>query len=188
MKLKVFDLRMSAGEGSFESSEMEDFLEDKVVLSVTDHFFVHEESPHLLVLITYREEEVKDKRSRGSRRRQDWRSELTEEEVVVFDGIRAWRAERAREEGVPPYLILTNRQLADIVRQRPGSLTALREIQGVGQVTCDKYGAALLECLQQASPTSEEEFSPRKEEQLSATNEESSSFGSSAPEEECSSA
>ena len=42
------------------------------------------------------------------------------------------RKELAEKEGVPAYALFTNEQLAEMVQRRVGSLTAMKEIEGVG--------------------------------------------------------
>jgi hypothetical protein len=59
--------------------------------------------------------------------------------------LRVWRAEVADVAGIPVFMILTNRQLRDIVRLRPASLAALGGISGIGQARLQKYGRVLLE-------------------------------------------
>ncbi|MBI5209908.1 MAG: HRDC domain-containing protein [Elusimicrobia bacterium] len=43
--------------------------------------------------------------------RKDWRAELDEGGKRLYDELRLWRGRRARREGMPPYLILSNREL-----------------------------------------------------------------------------
>jgi superfamily II DNA helicase RecQ len=47
------------------------------------------------------------------------RAEFTDEQRNLFDLVRRWRARTAHDEGAPAYVVLTNRQLVEIVRQRP---------------------------------------------------------------------
>ncbi|MEO1610446.1 MAG: HRDC domain-containing protein, partial [Pseudomonadota bacterium] len=50
-------------------------------------------------------------------------------------------------EGVPPYVICTNKELAAIAARRPQTLAALMQIEGFGKAKADKYGAAMLDLL-----------------------------------------
>jgi len=44
----------------------------------------------------------------------------TEHDVLsVFEAIRQWRNNRARDEGKPPYVLFTNNQVIAITRKRP---------------------------------------------------------------------
>ncbi len=64
--------------------------------------------------------------------------------------MRAWRAGVAREEGVPPYVILTNRELREIVLKKPESPTALGHVNGLGPAKIKRYGEAILRQLHTA--------------------------------------
>ncbi|HZZ35974.1 MAG TPA: DNA helicase RecQ [Caulobacteraceae bacterium] len=73
---------------------------------------------------------------------------VQEGDLPVFDKLRAWRRSEAARQSVPPYIIFSDRTLADIARERPGSFDALARIGGVGQVKLQHYGSAILELLQ----------------------------------------
>ncbi|HDS15442.1 MAG TPA: hypothetical protein ENN66_02255 [Proteobacteria bacterium] len=74
----------------------------------------------------------------------DYREILEPETFAVFDRLRAWRKEQAAGEGLAPYVILTNEQLAAIARLDEISLAALGRIDGIGEARLQKYGAAVL--------------------------------------------
>ena len=69
----------------------------------------------------------------------------------LFEKLRTWRAEKAREQGVPAYVILHDRTLAELAEQRPQSSGALLEIPGIGLAKADRYGKALLELIDEAA-------------------------------------
>ena len=129
MKLKVFTLRFQPEEGGFDDTEVVEFLDEHVVLDVTDHFFVHEKWPTWALLVRYRE--AQEPKGGTARRREDWRATLPEAEHPLFDALRRWRNERAKKQGRPAYVLLTNRQLAAVSRARPTTIQALGEIEGV---------------------------------------------------------
>ncbi len=69
----------------------------------------------------------------------------------VFDALRSWRLERARSDGVPPYVVFHDRTLAEIARQRPRTRTGLFAIDGVGPAKLERYADEILEvCSSQA--------------------------------------
>ena len=47
--------------------------------------------------------------------------------------LKAWRKERAEKDGVPVYIIGTNREFRDIVVARPETLEALKTVKGFGK-------------------------------------------------------
>jgi len=73
--------------------------------------------------------------------------EMTEADLPLFEALRAWRREEARRQAVPPYVIFADRTLAEIARERPGSLRALTQVNGVGEAKLEHYGAAVLEIV-----------------------------------------
>ncbi|HUR25042.1 MAG TPA: HRDC domain-containing protein [Candidatus Thermoplasmatota archaeon] len=68
----------------------------------------------------------------------------------VFEALRAWRLERARKDGLSPYIVAYDRSLRQVARERPASLEDLQGIQGFGPAKAIKYGPELLEVLAKA--------------------------------------
>jgi len=58
--------------------------------------------------------------------------------------LRTWRNERAREQGVPAYVILHDRALYEIAALLPDSVQALLAVPGIGLAKADRYGKDLL--------------------------------------------
>jgi ATP-dependent DNA helicase RecQ len=65
----------------------------------------------------------------------------------LFAMLRNWRAEKAREQGVPAYVILHDRTLRELATLRPDSPEALLAVPGIGLAKAQRYGEALLELL-----------------------------------------
>ena len=63
---------------------------------------------------------------------------------VVFEALRGHRLALARAEGVPPYVIASDRTLRELAEIRPRSLDALRLAHGIGPHKVERYGAGLL--------------------------------------------
>jgi DNA helicase-2/ATP-dependent DNA helicase PcrA len=61
--------------------------------------------------------------------------------------LRAWRLERAREDGVPPYVVFHDSVLHAIADARPASLGELSQIAGVGPAKLDRFGTEVLGVL-----------------------------------------
>jgi superfamily II DNA helicase RecQ len=75
------------------------------------------------------------------------RAELDEQQRILFDKLRAWRSKTAHDEGTPPYVILTNRQLVELVLQRPDSKAGIGRMHGLGDKKVTRYGDAILQQL-----------------------------------------
>ncbi|MDB5048165.1 MAG: recQ [Fibrobacteres bacterium] len=58
----------------------------------------------------------------------------------LFDRLRALRKTLAQRQAVPPYMIFSDKTLHEMCRHKPVTLSALREISGVGDAKRDRYG------------------------------------------------
>jgi len=147
MLLKVFSLTFSSASGDFDDSPIRDFIKDKEVISIRDYLFVRNEIPYLTVVIKYfpYRQEGEPERVPKKQRDDSWEKMLTEADMGLFNLLRDWRSKRCKKEGVPPYIILTNKQLAEIVKQRPQSVTELVKIDGIGKTKAEKFGSDILD-------------------------------------------
>ena len=75
MKLKIFTLRLSPSNGTFDDKELVDFQLGKEVLEVSEHFLVHEKAPTLILVLSYRDLPDGARPARDAERK-DWRAEL----------------------------------------------------------------------------------------------------------------
>jgi superfamily II DNA helicase RecQ len=69
---------------------------------------------------------------------------LAGEDAELFERLRAWRAEKARELSLPPYTIAHDRALREIAALRPTEMDQLLDVTGIGPVKIEKYGDDLL--------------------------------------------
>jgi ATP-dependent DNA helicase RecQ len=65
----------------------------------------------------------------------------------LLAALKTWRREQARDQGVPPYVVFHDRTLVELAAMRPGSLSELGSVNGIGSAKLERYGAALLEVL-----------------------------------------
>ena len=61
--------------------------------------------------------------------------------------IRHWRTEKARDQQLPPYMVLSQKALLAIATHIPKSPTELKKLKGVGPVTVERYGKELLDLV-----------------------------------------
>ncbi|MEU9587236.1 DNA helicase RecQ [Streptomyces werraensis] len=74
-------------------------------------------------------------------------AELPEALQPAFEALRAWRAETAKEQGVPAYVIFHDATLREIVTVWPTSVEQLGGISGVGEKKRATYGEGVVEVL-----------------------------------------
>jgi ATP-dependent DNA helicase RecQ len=77
---------------------------------------------------------------------------LSGEEAVVFEALRAHRLGLARGQGVPPYVIASDRTLREMASLRPGTLRDLLLVHGIGQAKADRYGRGFLDVIRGVAP------------------------------------
>ena len=65
--------------------------------------------------------------------------------------LKAKRMELAREQGVPPYVIFHDSTLLEMREQKPGSLTEMARISGVGQGKLTRYGDDFLKVIEEVA-------------------------------------
>ena len=70
--------------------------------------------------------------------------DLDADAARVFEALKAWRLERAREQSKPAFTVLVDTSLIAIAQNRPGTLGELAAVPGIGASKLDQYGAELL--------------------------------------------
>jgi ATP-dependent DNA helicase RecQ len=91
------------------------------------------------------------KRKDTSRATRSTTTDLSAQDLELFEQLRAWRSETAREASVPAYVVFPDSTLVAISQQRPTSLDDLFQISGVGTKKLDSYGEAVLEIVHGAT-------------------------------------
>ena len=86
----------------------------------------------------------------GPRRAAATDDSLDETARALFEALRRVRMERARCDGVPPYVIASDRTLRDVARLRPRTLEDLEQAHGIGPAKAQRYGAELLAVVRAA--------------------------------------
>lgn len=72
---------------------------------------------------------------------------LNKEQEESFEILRALRAEIAREEKVPPYIVFSDKTLVQMCIEKPTNKNAMLKVSGVGEFKFEKYGERFLEVI-----------------------------------------
>ncbi|GGE36922.1 ATP-dependent DNA helicase RecQ [Primorskyibacter flagellatus] len=91
-------------------------------------------------------------------RRAPARTLVNEEDEPLLSALKAKRRELAEQQGVPAYIVFTDRTLIEMAEQRPATLDAMARIAGVGAKKLDTYGATFLSVITGV----EEEMHPKR--------------------------
>jgi ATP-dependent DNA helicase RecQ len=68
----------------------------------------------------------------------------------LFEALRGWRRDRAKEQGVPPYVIFHDSTLREVAARQPVALSELSAIDGIGDTKLQRHGESLLDALARA--------------------------------------
>ncbi|MBX3103766.1 MAG: DNA helicase RecQ [Cryobacterium sp.] len=74
-------------------------------------------------------------------------TELPPDVASRFEALRTWRAEQAKEQSVPAYVIFHDSTLREMATRNPSTLEQLSGITGVGAAKLERYGQELLSVL-----------------------------------------
>ena len=75
-------------------------------------------------------------------------NDLSSKEQIIFEKLRWWRAETARKQNVPAYVIFVDATLREIAKARCSSLEELRGVSGVGEKRLAAYGEAVVALIE----------------------------------------
>lgn len=152
MDIRIITLRYSDGIQGFPEDALLKACSGREVLEAREHFFIHGNVPHMAVVLLLGDAAV----SRGRRPPgPDPGEELPADRKGLYRALRIWRNERAKSDGVPSYVIARNVQVAEICKRLPRSLAELKEIDGIGEATCEKYGRDILARIPENMPSVE---------------------------------
>src|SRR3546814_1504744 len=90
--------------------------------------------------IALRRDPARKRVARGSTGRAPTAALDDPEDASLFQALRGRRAELAKAQGVPPYVIFHDSTLVEMARRRPADRQALGALPGVGEAKLARYG------------------------------------------------
>ncbi len=148
MQLRFFTIPVFGGEPIAE--ELNRFLAAQRILVVERHLVQDGGASAWAICVAFEPVGEGGRPPATRRGKVDYREVLSEVDFNAYARLRSLRKEIAEQEGVPVYALFTNEQLAEMVTRRVDTLSALREIAGVGEARVGKYGAVFLAALHEA--------------------------------------
>ena len=123
-----------------------------VVLTEAGNDVIHERRPARLLLPPRQSTAAGlPVHTRPKKRRVDHSADLEGNDSDLFEELRRYRMEIAREEHVPPYVVASDRTLRDIALLRPSTIDELKLAHGMGPAKAERYGDGLLQVVRQAT-------------------------------------
>ncbi|SFP60129.1 DNA helicase RecQ [Salibacterium halotolerans] len=84
-------------------------------------------------------------------RKETLTAETVSTEDPLFEEMRQLRLQLAKQHGVAPYMVFSDKTLKEFCRYLPQQESEMMEIKGVGRQKLDTYGGAFLDVLQRAA-------------------------------------
>lgn len=156
MAIRILTVPFDPEKEIFQDEDLSRFLLNKRVMALHPQFFLSEGRPFWTVFVEY-EPILDEVETRPSG------EELSDIQRTMLDRLRAWRKEKAGQDGVPVFILATNAQLEQVARRVPTTMEALRQIHGFGKKKVDRHGQDLIE-LVKAFHTKEKPSPPTKSE------------------------
>lgn len=113
---------------------------------------LHDEETIVMKMAKEQEHPAKVKSSKAEKAKQNRKGmaagfskeEFSEAQEQLFEKLRALRAEIAREEKVPPYIVFSDKTLVHMCMIKPETKEEMLTVSGVGEFKYEKYGERFL--------------------------------------------
>lgn len=146
MKVKVLKVRISDQFQNMDEAILNDYLERYDIIDMNTQL-IQGDINYWSVFINYEEKQIKPTSNKTNVNPDE---QLSDEETIIYDKLKNWRAEKARESQLPPYIIFHNAHLVAIAKHKPSNFEDLENIKGLGKAKIEKYGAEIIEVLENA--------------------------------------
>ncbi|MBV6879732.1 HRDC domain-containing protein [Epilithonimonas ginsengisoli] len=146
MKVKVLKIRISDQFQNMDEAILNDYLERYDIVDLNTQL-VQGDINFWSVFINYEEKQIKPTSSKTNVNPDE---QLSEEETIIYDKLKNWRAEKAKESQLPPYIIFHNAHLVAIAKHKPSNFEDLENVKGLGKAKIEKYGVEIIEVLENA--------------------------------------
>lgn len=137
MNVKIFTLPFDKETMDFKTQELDDFCANKRVVAQKSQFFEIDNRPYWTVSVEYEDVVIYDRIEESL--------DKTQNELMAR--LKIWRKEKASSAGIPPYIIATNKQLADIVLKKVTTKVRLADIKGFGTKKTANYGTEITQMV-----------------------------------------
>lgn len=144
MKVKVLKIRISDQFQNMDEAVLNDYLERYEIIDLHTQM-IQGDINYWSVFINFEDKERKVNLTKANVVSVE---ELTTEELIVYEKLKNWRAEKARETQQPPYIIFHNAHLVSIAKSKPANFEALEKVKGLGKQRIEKFGAEIIEVLE----------------------------------------
>ncbi len=120
-----------------------------VKLTADSEKLMESQEPVMMKMAKEQEPALREKTVKKAKKPKLAGVELTEQDEALFEKLRRLRAEIAKEEKVPPYIVFSDKTLVHMCAVKPKTKTEMLTVSGVGEFKYDKYGERFMQCMEQ---------------------------------------
>jgi len=142
LTFRIFNIPLT--DNDKELSEFNNFVHDVDIKRMSAQVV---DNRYWSILIGYKRLEVEEKEIKHNKFACESLSELSAEDIGLFEKLKRWRYEKAQRLGVPEYLILQNKTLMTIAKLRPGTTEELMNVHGIGERKIADYGEEIIKLI-----------------------------------------
>jgi superfamily II DNA helicase RecQ len=136
MQIKTFTIPIISGDSL--SEEMNVFLRSKKILKINEQLINHvSEGVFWCYSIRYVDDIAATEREKV---KVDYRKVLDEASFNRFSALRKIRKKVAEDDDVPPYVVLTDSEMAELAREETITSETIKNVKGIGEKKLEKYG------------------------------------------------
>jgi ATP-dependent DNA helicase RecQ len=118
---------------------------DRPLVLLTDEGRAAMKAERPVRLVLPGSERAREPRHSVPKRRPEAAGPILEDAAAsLFEALRRHRLGLARSQGIPPFMVASDRTLRDIAVLRPSTLNELRSAYGIGEAKAERYGAGFL--------------------------------------------
>ncbi|KQT17390.1 aldolase [Chryseobacterium sp. Leaf404] len=148
MHIKVFKVRIADEFLIGDQQKVDHFLVENDVVKFETAFVQDDQS--WSVILYYRKYQTETNSVRESKAEKYSADDdiLTDSEIKIFEALKMWRSEKARDQNLPTYFIATNKELTSVAKYKPSKKQELLDIKGFGKHKIENYGEEIIEILE----------------------------------------
>ncbi len=113
------------------------------VIRLGNYDTLRDPDTHVMIR-TYKETEPEYQSKKSNRKKTD---SLTKAGYDLFEVLRQLRLSIAREEGLPPYIVFSDKTLIDMCSKVPSDKQTMLNVSGVGEAKYEKYGERFINAI-----------------------------------------
>ncbi|MEM1003476.1 MAG: HRDC domain-containing protein [Bacteroidota bacterium] len=146
MQIKVFNIRLNKDDFAKDQELVNEFLQ-KVKFKKSSTQLIEGKTNFWSLIIHY--EEIEEDFTETIVKEEIVLDEekLTDEEKDIVACFKQWRLDKAKENLIPSYMILSNKTIVSIAKNKPDTIEDLDRIYGIGEAKKLQYGEDIIALL-----------------------------------------